>query len=206
MYSQAFIERVLAVYIAVTIMAFFYAFARTSAQLSMDNMNRSFQNLANTDELTRLANRRRMTDVLYQEVGRAQRNQRTFSIIIFDIDYFKKINDQYGHDAGDLVLAAIPDILRKVLRTPDVCARWGGEEFLILLPETGLEGAKRVAERLRIAFEEYRIRHQDGVLSVTVSLGVCEFRSVKSLEACLKQADKNLYAAKAAGRNCVIAD
>jgi diguanylate cyclase (GGDEF)-like protein len=205
LYSQAFIERFFAVYIAVSVMSFFYAYARTSSELYMDDMNRSYQNLANTDELTRLANRRRMTDILYQEVSRSERNQRTFSIIIFDIDDFKKINDEHGHDGGDALLRAVPDIIRKVLRTPDICARWGGEEFLVLLPETNLVGARHVAERLRIAFEEHSLPHNDSELSVTISVGVSEFRQAKNVEVCIKQADKNLYSAKAAGRNCVIA-
>jgi len=205
LYSQAFIERFLAVFIAVFVMSFFYAYARTSAELYMDDMNRNYQNLANTDELTGLANRRRMTDVLYQEVSRTRKKHSTFSIIIFDIDHFKKVNDEHGHDGGDAVLRSVPDIVRKVLRTPDICARWGGEEFLVLLPETNLEGARRVAERLLIAFEEYRLQHNDTVMSVTISLGVSEFRKAKNLEDCIKQADKNLYSAKSAGRNCVIA-
>jgi diguanylate cyclase (GGDEF)-like protein len=86
-----------------------------------------------------------------------------------------------------------------------MCARWGGEEFIVLLPETDLTGARRVADRLRTAFEDYRVQHGNHVLSATISLGVSEFRAAKNLEDCLKKADKNLYAAKAAGRNCVVA-
>lgn len=204
-YTPAFLERHFAIYLAVSLMAFFYAFARTSAQLNMDTMNRDYRNMANTDELTRLPNRRRMTEVLYQEVSRTQRTQKTFAIINFDIDYFKKINDQYGHAAGDAILCLVPEIVRKVLRTPDVCARWGGEEFLILLPETGLDGARRVAERLRTTFEQHSVAYGDKLLNATISLGVSEFRNARNLDECLKQADKNLYEAKAAGRNCVIA-
>ena len=86
-----------------------------------------------------------------------------------------------------------------------MCARWGGEEFLLLLPETGLTGARRVAERLRIAFEKNRAQYGDIAISVTISLGVSEFITAKYLDYCLNQADKNLYAAKAVGRNCVVA-
>jgi diguanylate cyclase (GGDEF)-like protein len=204
-YTPDFLKRFLAVYLAVSLLAFLYAFLRASAELQMNNMNRDFKYIANTDELTGLANRRRMTEVLYQEVARTRRNQSTFSIINFDIDYFKKINDNHGHDAGDAILRAVPDIIHRVLRTQDICSRWGGEEFLVLLPETGLEGATHVAERLRIAFENYRIRHDNTELSVTISLGVFEFKDAISLEDCLKQADKNLYEAKGADRNRVIA-
>ncbi|MEX2353387.1 MAG: GGDEF domain-containing protein [Gammaproteobacteria bacterium] len=205
LYSQDFIERLFAVYLAISIMAFLYAFIRTSAELNMDNINRNYRNLANTDELTKLPNRRRMTEVLYQEVARNQRNQTTFSIIIFDIDYFKKLNDLHGHDAGDAVLKAVPEIIHKILRSQDICARWGGEEFLVLLPETGLAGARHVAERLRTAFEEYITSHMDIDLSVTISLGVFEFKDAFDLDDCIKQADKNLYQAKHDGRNRVVA-
>ncbi len=206
MYSQVFLERFFAVYLTVSAIAFFYAYARTSAQLLTDSLNRNYQNLANTDDLTRLPNRRRMTEMLYQEVGRTRRNNGTFSIIIFDIDDFKKVNDVYGHDAGDVILMAVPDIIRNVLRSQDVCSRWGGEEFLVLLPDTATSGARQVAERLRKAFEQYRILYGELIMSVTVSLGVCEYRSAANLEDCIKQADKNLYKAKASGRNCVIDD
>ena len=206
LYSPIFLERLFAVYMTVSAMSFLYAYARTSAELYMDDMRRSYRNMANTDELTGLANRRRMMDILYREISRSHRNQKPFSIVIFDIDYFKKINDQYGHDAGDALLRAVPDITRKVLRTPDICARWGGEEFLVLLPETDLDGAKRVAERLRTGFEEYRLQYGGAVLSMTVSLGISEFRNTGNLDACIKQADKNLYNAKAAGRNRVMAE
>lgn len=206
-YTQVFLERFFAVYLTVSAIAFFYAYARTSAQLLTDSQNRSYQNLANTDDLTRLPNRRRMTEMLYQEVGRTRRNKGTFSIINFDIDYFKKVNDVYGHDAGDVILKAVPDIIiRNVLRGQDVCSRWGGEEFLVLLPDTTTSGARQVAERLRRAFEQYRILYGELIMSVTVSLGVCEYRMSANLEDCIKQADKNLYKAKASGRNCVIDD
>ncbi len=204
-YPREFIERFLAVYLTVSVIAFIYAYARTSTQLITDGLNRSYQDLANTDELTRLPNRRRMTEVLYQEVGRTRRNHSTFSLINFDIDYFKNVNDHYGHDAGDIILRAVPDIIRNVLRGQDICSRWGGEEFLVLLPETPLVGACQVAERLRKAFEQHSIQYGDKIMSVTISLGVYEFRSAESLEECMKQADKNLYKAKASGRNCVVA-
>lgn len=205
-YTQTFLERFFAVYLTVSTIAFFYAYARTSTQLLTDNLNRNYQNLANTDDLTRLPNRRRMTEMLYQEVGRTRRNNGTFSIINFDIDSFKKVNDVYGHDAGDVILKAVPDIIRNVLRGQDVCSRWGGEEFLVLLPDTPTSGARQVAERLRRAFEQYRILYGELIMSVTVSLGVCEYRSADNLEDCIKQADKNLYKAKASGRNCIVDD
>jgi diguanylate cyclase (GGDEF)-like protein len=205
-YTETFLERFFAVYLTISIISFFYAYARTSAQLFAENLNMNYRKLANTDDLTRLPNRRRMTEMLFQEVGRTRRKNGTFSLINFDIDYFKKINDRYGHDAGDVILKAVPEVIRSVLRGQDVCSRWGGEEFLILLPDTPLKGACHVAERLRKAFEQYRIQYGELEISVTVSVGVCEFDPASTLEDCIKQSDRNLYKAKASGRNCVIAD
>lgn len=205
MYSPAFLERLLAVYLTVSVISFFYAFIRTSSELHMDNVNRDIENLANTDDLTLLPNRRRMTEILYQEVARTRRNHGTFSLILFDIDDFKRINDEYGHDAGDEVLQVVKGIALEVLRTQDICARWGGEEFLVLLPETGIKGAARVAERLRMVFENVSIASGEARIGVTISLGVYEFRSARNLEECIKQADKNLYQAKTGGRNRVVA-
>jgi len=157
-YSQSFKERFLSVYVAVSVMAFIYAYVRMNAELKMDKMNKALKSIANTDELTQLANRRQMKETLAQEVGRTRRHQGVFSLIVMDIDFFKAINDQYGHDGGDAVLRSVREIVHTVLRTQDTCARWGGEEFLILLPETGLDGARQVAERLRMAFEKFRIK------------------------------------------------
>ena len=206
LYSQDFIQRFFAVYITVSALSFFYAFSRTSTELQMDNMYRNYREMANTDELTSLANRRRMTDILNGKASRSNRNNRSFSVIIFDLDYFKKINDSYGHDAGDDVLRTIPVILTKILRVQDDCGRWGGEEFLILLPDTDLEGARQVAERLRLEFEGHPIKHNSHSLSVTISLGVSEYRLNEKLEDCLKRADENLYRAKKSGRNLVSAE
>ena len=115
------------------------------------------------------------------------------------------MNDKYGHDAGDAVLRAVPGIISKVLRTQDICSRWGGEEFLILLPETPITGVIHVAERLRKTFEQNRVQYGNQPISITISAGAQEYRASKNLEDCLKQADKNLYQAKASGRNTVVA-
>ncbi len=204
-YSAVFLERFFAVYIAVSVMAALYAFVRTSAELNLEGINETFRNLANTDELTGLPNRRRMQAVLNQEVSRMRRSRGKFSLINFDLDHFKWINDEHWHECGDKVLRAIPGILQKVLRTQDICARWGGEEFLVLLPETALAGGRQVAERLRRAFEEHPFRHDEREFTVTASFGVSEFDHPDDLEDCLKRADMNVYQAKADGRNKVIA-
>ena len=203
-YEPIFIERLLAVYMAMAAICFFYVYTRTSSELLMSNISRNYQQMANTDELTRLANRRYMREVLTREMSRAIRFNRPFSVIIFDLDHFKEINDNYGHDAGDEVLLVITSILADILRTQDICARWGGEEFLIMLPETDLGGAQQVAERLRLAMEQYPINYQQQDLKVTLSAGCSEFRLDESLDECLKRSDDNLYQAKKEGRNRVV--
>ena len=122
-----------------------------------------------------------------------------------DLDNFKNINDEYGHDCGDAVLRSTRGIFHGVLRGQDTCGRWGGEEFIILMPRTNLNGGKLVAERLRVSFEKKRIKFKGHEFSVTASLGVKEFNGDGDLEDCLQAADKNLYLAKASGRNCVVA-
>lgn len=204
-YALEIREQFLAVYIAVSIMAFFYAYLRTTAELDMDSMNRNLNDLANTDELTQLPNRRHMRETLKQETERVLGNNGRFSIIILDLDNFKLINDNYGHDCGDAVLRSSRGIFHSVLRGQDTCGRWGGEEFIILLPRTDLASARLVAERLRLAFQKKRISFRGNDCSVTASLGVSEFRNNTDLEECLRLADQNLYLAKASGRNRVVA-
>jgi diguanylate cyclase (GGDEF)-like protein len=202
-YPPVFIERFLVVYLTVAILTFFYAFSRASAALKMDYLNKSYQNMANTDPLTKLANRRLIKNILLQEMGRVNRYKKVFSIMIFDLDKFKAVNDNYGHRAGDAVLCSVSEIIKDILRTPDTCARWGGEEFLVLLPDTDLSGAAIVAERLRIGFENFRTSFEGLELSITISIGVAEFNPGDDIEECFKLADSNLYRAKNAGRNCV---
>jgi diguanylate cyclase (GGDEF)-like protein len=202
-YEPIYVERFMAIYMAISAICFFYVFTRTSSELMMSNLSKNYQEMANTDELTRLANRRYMREILNREMSRAIRFNRTFSVISFDLDHFKEINDNYGHDAGDDVLLAITSILAGILRTQDICARWGGEEFLIMLPETKLEGAQQVAERLRVAMEQYPIKYKDQEFKMTLSAGCSEYRIKENLDVCLKRSDDNLYQAKKKGRNRV---
>ena len=202
-YSQVTMERLFAVFITLSAMSFLYVFSRTTTEVKIDTQSKDFLAMANTDELTGLSNRRHMTNLLVREFSRVNRTKRTFSLIIFDIDHFKNINDDYGHDAGDEILKDIPALLFSALRAQDVCARWGGEEFLILLPETGIDGAQLVAERLRKAFAVNTINFKSQNLSVTISLGVSEYNLNESLENFLTRTDDNLYKAKQAGRNCI---
>ena len=163
--------------------------------------------LATRDALTGLLNRRELLRRLREELDRAQRYERPCALLLVDIDRFKSVNDTWGHPAGDAVLRAIADMIGNAVRPTDRAARYGGEEFAVLLPETGLEGALALAERLRAAIAARPVAvSPERSIAVTASLGVAarpdDGRDVESLIAC---ADKALYRAKQGGRNAVAA-
>ncbi len=162
--------------------------------------------LAVTDPLTRLYNRRYFFNLARVELERARRYEHELSIIIMDIDYFKRVNDSYGHLAGDEVLVSMTDCIRETLRQFDMAARYGGEEFVILLPETELAAAAVTAERLRKAIDEMRVQFNGDKISITVSVGVSSYMGQTEIDVSklLDQADQALYTAKAKGRNCVV--
>jgi len=153
---------------------------------------------AHNDELTGLYNRRYFNYKLAEEISRVKRTQSTLSLILIDTDNFKKVNDTHGHLMGDKVLKKLGDILKLNTRSIDIAARWGGEEFAIIFPETDLKGAKTFAERLRRKVENYDFGFQ-----VTISLGIVSTSDELSLDELLTQADEALYAAKEK-RNIVV--
>ena len=156
------------------------------------------------DRLTGCFNRAHALEVIDTELRRARRSQMPVSVLMFDIDHFKDINDRYGHLCGDAVLAAVGARMRDVLRGSDVKCRYGGEEFLVLLPETPIEGAKRVADTLRREIADMPVQWKDDTLTVTASFGVTmALPSEIDTDAIIGRADEALYRAKAQGRNCV---
>lgn len=159
--------------------------------------------MVRTDFLTGLANRLHIIEQIKREESRFNRGTPLCSIIIADIDYFKKINDTYGHEAGDLVLKAVADIFKINTRKQDITARWGGEEFLFLLPETPGEAACKFAEKVRSAVEQTPVKTDSGNISVTMTFGVCEFIKELSVDGTIRMADNALYNGKSGGRNCV---
>ena len=174
-------------------------------QDELKKANEHFKELSVTDPLTNLYNRRFVTEILDKEFRRAERKSELLSVVLFDIDYFKKVNDTYGHLNGDDVLIAIAKAAQKGLRSYDVVARYGGEEVVFVLPGTPLPGAVMVAERLRRAVEALTFAPPMDGLAVTVSLGVASFPapSVTSVTSLLREADNALYRAKQNGRNRV---
>jgi two-component system cell cycle response regulator len=162
--------------------------------------------LSIVDHLTGLHNRRFFDDSLEREFSRARRYRRSFSMLMLDIDWFKRVNDRYGHPAGDFVLQGVASLLKEALREDETVARYGGEEFGLLLPETELSVAVNVAEALRAAVAAARFDHQQVTINVTASIGVATLiGSGRGAAELLARADKKLYEAKRSGRNRVCA-
>ncbi|MBF0455299.1 MAG: GGDEF domain-containing protein [Magnetococcales bacterium] len=159
--------------------------------------------LSQQDGLTGLLNRRMLDNTLNRVYSRSQMCDKPFSVIMCDVDHFKAYNDQHGHKGGDCALVALADVLKEAVRPLDFVGRYGGEEFTIILPDTSLEAALVVAERLRKEVENRNIFHVDGtpLSSITLSLGIATSAPDSSVEQLIEQADQRLYQAKHGGRN-----
>ncbi len=160
--------------------------------------------LARTDTLTGLPNRRQLDEHLEIEVKRSIRSKHEFSICIADIDDFKQINDKYGHDMGDIVLKDLAEIFRTSTRTTDIAGRWGGEEFMFILPDTPSVGTLILMERVRQAVLNHTAQKGDLSLKITITLGFSTFYPDSNLEVVVKQADLALYAGKKSGKNLAV--
>jgi diguanylate cyclase (GGDEF)-like protein/PAS domain S-box-containing protein len=183
------------------------AFASQAAvALQNSRLVMRLEELARTDGLTGLLNRRYFFTMAGREISCSIRYGCTITVLMIDLDHFKLVNDRFGHLAGDLVLQTVAEICRRSLRSVDLVGRYGGEEIVVLLPETPLPMAIKVAERLRVDLEETEIQTENGPIRITASLGVAQFSpDCGTLEELLERADRALYSAKRAGRNCVCA-
>jgi len=179
---------------------------RLEAQLAENRiLQEKLRDLAVRDPLTELFNRRYMEETLRRELSRSAREDRPLSLVMIDIDHFKQLNDTYGHPAGDLVLKELAALLLRHLRSEDIVCRFGGEEFVAILPGAPLMTAAQRAESWRLAFQELRIEYEDQVLTGTLSMGIAEYpRHGATGEDLLFQADSAMYMAKRAGRNRVM--
>jgi diguanylate cyclase (GGDEF)-like protein len=164
------------------------------------------QELATRDELTGLINRRHMRELMQRELARAERSGRTMVLAQLDVDHFKRINDGYGHAAGDAALRLLAMALHRGTRESDVVARWGGEEFVLMLCESSATAAHVLLERLRADLSHLRVPELQapGAVALTVSIGFAAHQPGDLLDATLARADKAMYRAKATGRNCVV--
>ena len=181
---------------------------QAAATINRANSYSTILQYATLDALTNLNNRRQFETRLGQEISITKRQGNPLCAMMIDIDFFKKVNDTYGHAAGDEVLRTVAQIIKQTLRESDIPARYGGEEFAILLPFTHLDEAKIVGERLRKAVENAKITinqetEDEKVINVTISVGIAEFDNIESGEILFERADKALYEAKSNGRNQV---
>ncbi len=175
-----------------------------AASLTLQKQNKLLETLSITDSLTGLYNRKKLDDILSDQLARFKRNQRPFTVLMLDIDHFKELNDNYGHLAGDLVLESVARTLSNSIRNIDFAARYGGEEFVIVLPETALSAARDMAERILIQVRDASYQFNDQLIAVTLSIGVANSHvGDESADAVLARADRMLYEAKRAGRNRV---
>jgi diguanylate cyclase (GGDEF)-like protein len=169
----------------------------------LENALQTIQTLAARDELTGVYNRRHLMEVLRHEIGRSTRTGTSFCVCLLDLDFFKKINDTYGHQAGDEVLRGFASGAMQRMRTSDYFGRYGGEEFLLILTHTTLEGARIGANRVRSEAEQLRFFDISPDLRISVSIGLAQHQPGEEIEQTLKRADDALYRAKEAGRNRV---
>ena len=207
--DRSFLWRVLIVAAAVAVVVALwirkvqgYNVALSRAYSLLEEKNAELEQLSVTNQLTGLYNRNKLDAELEREMERSRRYGSRVSVVMLDVDWFKSINDRFGHQTGDVVLRDLSARIKERVRSADIAGRWGGEEFLVLCPETGLEGAAELAEALR---EDVEARCRVSGEPVTVSVGVVECRSGDSAEAIIRRVDDRLYEAKRRGKNRVVA-
>ncbi len=184
-----------------------YIFRYLSGGNVENDYHEEIYRLTITDALTRVHNKRYLMESLERELGRSQRYKRSLALFIFDLDHFKRINDERGHVCGDHALCTLAGLAKTVVRESELLARYGGEEFVVVLPETSLEYAYEVAERLRRLVEQERFVFAGDPFQLTISIGVAATVGESPLTAAqlIEKADEKLYEAKRAGRNRVMA-
>ncbi|GAA5316341.1 MAG: hypothetical protein AseanaTS_15450 [Candidatus Pelagadaptatus aseana] len=200
-YPQSTVIRFLSASWLLTVLCLAKDYSSNESLTTMDTLRSDLSTAANTDSLTRLFNRRYITENFIHHDRFTDNIRNNGSVLLADIDHFKQVNDSYGHDAGDQVLKMVADALRDTTRSDDILARWGGEEFLIILPGIPEEVAIKRAQQFidRIAGETLYL--DNGILKVTLSMGISRMENDKSANATLKEADEYLYQAKEGGRN-----
>ena len=202
-YLPVFISRFTGALFSVSVIAFAYEYTREDGQKELLNLSHKLDQLSRKDELTGLSNRRDIVERLRNEVNRFERSGHRFSVLIADIDYFKMVNDTHGHDCGDYALCQVASTLSKNTQKRDTVARWGGEEFLVFLPETNISQAESSAKRLQKAIEDLPITYNNKSVALTISIGIAEYQPGETLNDLIIVADKLLYLAKNEGRNQV---
>ncbi len=200
-YSLEFELRLIYSFVTVTFLSALYEHSRERAYKHTLELSKKYQQLAHFDPLTQLSNRRDALHILQREQARIVRNKEPLTVILCDVDHFKKINDQYGHNAGDAVLIDLAKIFTENIREQDCIARWGGEEFLFILPGTLAINANIFAEKVQAILHQHLVCFESEKIKVTVSMGIEQFNENQSIDEAINNADKYLYQAKNAGRN-----
>jgi diguanylate cyclase (GGDEF)-like protein len=199
-YPTEFKLRLLYSFLTISFLSALYEFSRNELYNNALVLNAKLHHLAHFDELTGLHNRRNAQGILNQYISAADVSA-PFSVLLCDIDYFKQVNDKYGHNAGDKLLVDIGKVFNNNLRDFDYVARWGGEEFLFILTDTDKIKAFDVAERVRCAVSQHLFSLDEEDISVTISIGIEEYHSQLTIDQLINYADKHLYEAKRLGRN-----
>lgn len=203
-YGFEFKTRLLLSFLTITFLSSFYEYSRQQSFTHMSEMSKKYEQLARLDPLTQLSNRRDALEKLDYEVNRIERNNCPIALILCDIDFFKQVNDKFGHDAGDQTLKLLAQLFQDTLRKQDTVARWGGEEFLFILPQTSSEQAQIVAEKVRDKVKSIPIEHDGNIFDISVSMGISELTRIHSdVEKAISKADEFLYMAKENGRDQV---
>ena len=203
LYQNAFKLRIVLSLLLVTFLASVYEYLREKTFERMNILSKQLEDSSNKDYLTQVYNRRGIHKELENACTHYHTDNKNFSLIICDIDYFKKINDNYGHIAGDEVLKKVASEIKSIIRKDDVLARWGGEEFLVLLPNASMKAAYKVGEKIRKSIENTSFKYNKHTIAMTVSIGVAEKDNELPISDIISQADAHMYAAKKEGRNTV---
>ncbi|MDM7859924.1 GGDEF domain-containing protein [Alteromonas sp. ASW11-36] len=203
-YSFEFKTRLLYSFMTIIFLSAFYEYSREQSYSAVGQLRDEFERQALHDQLTKLPNRRNLNEQLKHEYQRTLREKEPFSLLLADVDFFKRINDDFGHDAGDEVLLILAQRFKQAVRNQDLVSRWGGEEFLFLLPQTSLQQAAEVAEKVRLQTVNEPVWQNQRPIPVTISIGVAEVNPNTSIDDAINLADKRLYIAKQDGRNRVI--
>jgi len=200
-YIPEFKLRLMLSFLTVTFLSACYEYSREQSLRHTLELNKQYEKLAHYDQLTALANRRGALKKLEFEQPSMIRQRDSLSVIVCDVDHFKKINDRYGHNAGDAVLVQLAEIFKQLIRGQDMIARWGGEEFLFILPHTSAEDAAIVAQKIHGALRNETILYQETKIPVTVSMGIEIMQPDQTIDEVINAADNYLYQAKREGRN-----
>lgn len=200
-YSNALKVQVILSFLAVALLAAFYEYSRQRTFNFMNKISRKFEQMAKFDPLTHLSNRREAIDKLEYEYRRIERNLCPVAIILCDLDQFRSVNDEHGHIAGDTALTEIANILQNIIRKQDTVARWGGDEFLFILPQTNSMQALVVAKKIQSKLSDFEMMFDNKKIELTLSMGISEINIKTSIEQAIEKADENLTMAKENGRN-----